>query len=272
MRVYQVLTQAIEDILAHGFDAQWRIEQWLSRLAQALERQYGPAEQSESALRAALLGVFERATRADVLARQHPEISAFTIEQIAPKLRAELDRRILASADLIRLHREESMARTLRRMAGWMTSIPAGGTEVAQRAKVKKEVRRSIAGLPFEERRVVIDQGHKLAAAINEIISTDGGAIAAVWHSHWRESGYQFRPEHKALDGKVFLVRGSWAQAEGLVKLAGRQYTDEVEAPSREPFCRCYWQFLYNLRQLPAEMLTAKGHAALEQARERLSA
>jgi hypothetical protein len=34
-----------------------------------------------------------------------------------------------------------------------------------------------------------------------------------------------------------------------------------------EPNCRCYAQWLYSLRQLPADMLTDKGRTELKRAR-----
>lgn len=268
--LYRVVTEAIDDILEHGFDSQARVDRWMERIQLAAHRAIDPLDQVQRELRDLLLKIFERTVRNDRLMRRHRGISRFTLEQIKPKLRAELDRRIEASADLIKLHREESMAATLRRFAGWATSIPAGGTDVARRSKVKKEVRKGIAGLPYESRRVIIDQGHKLVAAVNEIVAVDGGAIAGRWVSHWREAGYDYRPEHKARDNKVFLVRGSWAMKDGLVKLAGHEYTDQIEQPSQLPYCRCYYEFLYTLRDLPAQMLTVKGREKLQEVRERL--
>lgn len=270
--LYRVVTEAIDDFLEHGYDSPRRVEEWLEKIELAIGRSMVPLETLDADLRKRLLAVFERTVRTDRLVRLHPGINRFTLEQVKPKLRAELDKRIISSVDLIKLHRAEARAQALRRFSGWATSIPAGGTDVANRTKVRRDVRRGIAGLNFETRRVVIDQGHKLAAAINELVAADGGAIAARWVSHWREPGYQYREAHKKLDGKVFVVRGNWALKAGLMKSAGHPYTDSVEQPSRPPFCRCYWSFFsYTLRDLPEEMLTAKGRENLREARERIA-
>ncbi|HXS13689.1 MAG TPA: hypothetical protein VN734_13355 [Acidobacteriaceae bacterium] len=268
---YRVVTEAINDILEHGYDSQERLEGWLQRLSQAAKHSLVPLEVVDANLRKLLLAVFARTTRADKLMRLHRGVSKYTIAQVQPKLRAELDRRILASAQLIKLHREQAIAEMLRRAAGWMTSVPKGGTDVAKRGQIRKDVRKSIAGLSFIDRRVVIDQGHKLSAAVNEIVATDGGAIAAIYHSHWRESGYDYRPEHKARDGKIFLVRDSWAHKDGLVKAASHEYTDEIDAPAHLPYCRCYWEFLYSPSQLPSEMLTQKGREKLAEVRKQMA-
>lgn len=253
--------------MRHGFDSQERIERWLTELRSAAERSLVPEAVLTRTLRSTLERVFDRTTRDDYLLKRHPGVSTFTIQQIKPKLQMELRRRILASASLIKLNRESSVQRTLQRFAGWASSIPAGGSALPERREAKEQIRRGIAGLPFEERRVIIDQGHKLVSAINDIVATDGGAIAAVWHSHWRESNYNYRASHKERDGVVYLVRGCWALRQGLMKPDGHQYLDEVTQPGQEPFCRCFCSYLYTLRDLPPDMLTVKGRAALAHAR-----
>jgi hypothetical protein len=62
-------------------------------------------------------------------------------------------------------------------------------------------------------------------------------------------------------------VRGCWAVEKGLIKPGPAGYTDEITRPAEEPFCGCYYRYLYNLRDLPANMLTEKGKEALQAAR-----
>jgi hypothetical protein len=144
--------------------------------------------------------------------------------------------------------------------------VPSGGSDVTQKNKTKDDVRKALAQLPFEERRVLIDQGHKLTSAISEIVARDGRAIAAIWRHH--HVTYP-RPEHLARDGDVFLIRDSWAYEQGLVKPSGRKFTDDVESPGQLPLCRCTFTYRYHLRDLPPDMLTVAGRAALDEARAR---
>ena len=44
------------------------------------------------------------------------------------------------------------------------------------------------------------------------------------------------------------------------------------EQPAELPFCRCAYVYVYNLRDLSPEMLTAKGKAALAEVREKIAA
>jgi hypothetical protein len=139
-----------------------------------------------------------------------------------------------------------------------------GGAAEVDRRKLKAEIARPMRQLPFIERRVLIDQGHKLNASISAVIASDNGAIAAKWFSHWRQANYDYREDHRDRDNHVYLVRNSWAHKAGLVKVGADGYSDDMTQPAEEPFCRCKWVYIYNLRFLPDEMLTAKGRDQLK--------
>jgi hypothetical protein len=262
---YDVLTLAINDVAEHGFDSEGRVAFWTEELRKAAESALQTPAQAEEMLRAGLATVYRRLVDRGEVARYHPGVSRFTLQRIAPRLRAELDRRILASASLIRMNRSEAIGKTLRRFAGWATSIPAGGG-VAEKADAKKDVRKALSQLPFEERRCLIDQGHKLTAAINEIVASDGGAIALIWRSNFRQSGYDYREDHRERDGEVYLLE-SWASKAGLVKPGKAGWYKDVTSCGQEINCRCYAVFVYSLGDLPPGMLTKRGETELRRVR-----
>jgi hypothetical protein len=263
---YEVLTAAVADIAEHGFDDSSRVAKWQAALRKAAETTLVPVQQLDEMLKGSMRDIYRRMVEKQGVLKHHPGIQRWTIEKLKPRLRLELDKRILASADLIKLNRQQSIAHTLRRFSGWATSIPAGGTDQTDRNKIKAEVRKPLAQMNFEARRVAIDQGHKLIYSINDIVAVDNGAIAARWKSHWRQPGYNYREDHKERDGLIYAIRGSWAFDKGLMN-KGAGYTDEITEPAEEPFCRCLYTYLYALRSLPDDMLTAKGRSELERTR-----
>lgn len=266
---YAVVSEAIKDFTRHGFDSQERLERWLVALEAAADSVFLPRQVVQQKIREQLVRIFDKlVNRPAVLLKRHPGVSVFTLRQIAPKLRSELDRRILASANLITLDKKAAKQRALQRFAGWATSIPIGGSRAVDKAEEGEKIRRSMAGLSYVERRCVTDQGLKLVAAIHDIVATDAGAIALVWH-HVKEGppAYDARPEHVVRDGKVYVLRDNWAMERGFMKLDGRQYYDQVTAVGEEIFCRCFAEYLYALRDLPAGMVTAAGKAELERVR-----
>lgn len=268
-----VLRDAVQDLLKNGYDDRARVDTWLARLRQAAEKSLMPQNLLQKRLTGALSRVYYRYVGKTTHRRRHPGLSAFTLQQLEPSLRQELDRRILASAELIRLNRADTIATTLRRFEGWATAIPAGGTSATTKREEVQDLQKAFTSLPFRERRVVVDQGHKLVSAVNAITAQAGGAVAAIWHSHWREPGYDYRVDHKKLDQSVFLVRESQALKDGLIRKApGFQYTDEVVAPAQEPYCRCYYSYLYDIADLPEDVLTANGKLALKTRENRRAA
>jgi hypothetical protein len=264
---YEVLSAAINDITEHGFDTAGRLEYWTIQLRHAAEQATTPLWRMEEMLRAGLGAIYRRLVYRGMVARYHPGIPRYTLQRIAPSLRTELDRRILASANLIKLNRQQAIAKTLQRFQGWSTSIPAGGSDATSRRETGTALRKTLAALPFEERRVLIDQGHKLTASINAVVAQEGGAIALTWKSHWRQAGYDYREDHKDRDGNVYLIRGNWASQKGFVKPGTAGYYEDVTAVGEEIFCRCYAEYIYSLRALPDEMLTKKGAEELAKAK-----
>lgn len=266
---YEVLTDAVNDIATHGYDSAERLEAWLEKLRRAAYTSMISEDRLAEMLRDALRSKYRNLVDRGGLLRSHA-IEKFTLARIAPKLRAELDRRILASANLIKLNRQEAIEQTLRRFSGWTTSVPAGGSPIIDRRDTKTKVRKALASLPFEERRVLIDQGHKLVAAIHDIVASDGGALAAVWHSHWREKNYNYREDHKERDEKVYAMKPNWAFNAGLMKAGPAGLYSSITKPAEEVFCRCYARYIYGLGSLPDDMLTVKGRDELKRVKMEL--
>jgi hypothetical protein len=268
---YDVLSAAVNDMAENGFDSAERVAMWQERIRKAAEATMQPAEVMDRMLKDAYRQMFQKMVDRGQALKLHPGLERFVLERLRPRIWAELEKRIAASADLIRLNREQEIAATQRRFAGWASSIPSGGSDQVKKGEEKTRIRKQLAGLPFIERRVLIDQGAKLQSAISELVAVDGGAIGAFWHSHWRQPNYDYREDHKERDGIFYLVRDSWAWEKGFLKKSGAAFTDQITKPAEEPFCRCYYKYVYNLRSVPKEYLTKKGEEALAAARKELA-
>jgi hypothetical protein len=258
MNFYQTLTAAINDFVEHGFDDEERLTYWLEEITKAARAQMIPEAEFRLQLDKTLKTIYDRLIMKGGVLTRMPGVHRFTVNQLKPELRSILDRHIMASANLVKLRREEVIPLLQRRFSGWATSVPAGGTDIAKKAEVKANIFKSLKSLPWQEKRVLIDQSNKLTAAIHQTVAVGGGAIAGQWTSHWREEGYNYRPNHRARDKMIYLVRGSWADEQGLVK-AVNGYIDEIEQPGEFVYCRCAYRYIFNLRGLPEEFLSQKG-------------
>lgn len=269
---FETITEAVRDFEEYGFDSMERLQTWIERIRKAAIESLTPVSVLEEALNSTLRGMYRRMIDEGHILKAHPGVSRHTVDRLKPSMRAELDRRLSISKGLIKLNRDQMIEKTTQRFAGWASSVPAGGSRAVDVKDVKQNVRKSLAQLPFEERRVMIDQGTKFISALNEIVAADGNAIAACWHSQWRRRGYDYRHSHKARDQKVYAIRGNWALGKGLMKAGKAGYYDEITKPGEEVYCSCTATYIYNLRDLPDDMITNKGREALEQARAQIKA
>lgn len=263
-RFYSLLLEALQEFAKSGYTSEGALQDWLIRLHAALDYEMPTDAFTRKQLSNALNVVFNREVRTGIQKRV-PGVSRYTIDRVSPTLRAELDRRIYAGVDLIRLNKRAAKEKTLQRFSGWVSSVPTGGsastaTEIREAAA---EIGKTVRQQKYEARRVAIDQGHKLSAAVAHVVAKQEGAIAGIWHDRGEhDHGYDARPAHLKRSGTLFLIRDSWAMSEGLVRKGGLGYTDEIEQPAELPFCSCWYEFVTSPRGLPEILLTAKGRAS----------
>lgn len=254
--LYEVLTEAINHYVDRGWDSQDSLLDWSRKLRVAASRE-APDDQ---VAKKHLTSIYSRLVIDGGALRDQPADGPkkITLDKIKPDLRKELDRRIFASANLIKLNREQAIERTVQRFEGWVSSIPPDGVSDIDKNGQKAEMKKSVTDLNFISRRVAIDQGHKLSSNVKYLLSIQGGAIGFRWHSPWRRPGYDYRKDHKERDELIYLVRGSWAVEQGLIKPVNGFY-DEITAVSEEVFCSCQVFPIYAPQKLPDEFLTEKG-------------
>ena len=256
-----LLIEGLRKFATSGYRSEGDLQEWIARLHAALELELPTDKESKTTLARILEGVYARDMRGGIM-RRVPGVSRYTLDRVAPYLRAELDRRIFAGADLIRLRKRAVVEKTLQRFAGWVSSVPPDGTFDYSPRAISKKITTEYKQLNFEYRRVAIDQGHKLSASVAHVVAIGEGAISAIWHDRGEhDHGYDARPEHLARSGKLFLVRDSWAIEQGLVRRGAATYTDQIESPAQLVYCSCWYEWNTQIQRLPKEMLTAKGRA-----------
>lgn len=264
----QVITQAVADISEHGYMSPGQIAEWCRLIKEAALRSMTPEHVLEDALKSMFRTSYARLVDNGGILQHHHGITRFTLERVKPKLRAELDRAIFASAGLIKLNKSRATEETLQRFAGWASSVQPGGSDVVKKQVVKSDIRKALASLPYEVRRCQIDQAGKFASNLSAIIAKDRNAIAGIWHHHYKRYP---RPVHVHRDGLVYLVRDSWAKAAGFIKPTNG-YTDEIDRPGELILCGCSYGWVYNIRDLPPANVTDKGRDELRRVRAMIAA
>jgi hypothetical protein len=255
----EVLQAAVDDFAKRGYQSAEQLASWAEKLRRSAQLDLTPLSVVEENIERLLRRDYAKIVdRAGFLNRNEGP-KRFTIDIVKPKLRHQVDKAIMASADLIKRDRDVAIEDTIRRLSGWATSIPPGSRAPIDRVDVKTKIRAPLRQLSFQERRVAIDQSAKLVSSLSRIIAVDGGALAGQWHSHKYQPGYNSRPDHDARHDHIFAVRGNWALEKGFMKPGPDGYTDEIEEPAQFVFCRCFYVWLFALSDLPPNMITQKG-------------
>lgn len=266
MTLDDVLRDAVADFSVRGYDSEARLSEWVSRIRRAAEAALVPEREVDQQLRKTFGDIYRRLVERGDLMQSVPGASRFKLQQVKPKLREELNRSIFASASLIKLNKVRATEETIQRFAGWATSVPPGGSAAVKRRETVSATTKELRQLAFRARRVAIDQGAKFAANLSQILATEAGAIAAVWHQHFTRYP---RHSHKLRDGKWYLLKNSWAREKGFVKPGEAGFYDDITPAGFEVFCRCTVTWYNSLGRLPPEMITEKGKLVLEEVRRR---
>jgi hypothetical protein len=267
----ELLTEAVNDLARFGYLSERQLQEWMQILRAASERELGPDDQIDVEVREAFERLFGRFVDGLKLPERVPGVQPFTKALVKSSLYAELDRRILAAADLIKLHRAEAIEATLRRFQGWATAIPVGGDDTLDRVETKTRIGKELTDYRYQRRLVNTDQGHKLIANVANLVATEAGAIAGIWQSHGAtDARYDARKAHLARHDRIYLIRDSWAHRDGLVRPV-HGYTDDIDAPAQAVNCRCHYVYVTSPRRLPDAFLTAKGQAWVAETRRQAS-
>ena len=111
MTFYETLTEAVNDFIQNGFDSQDRLDYWIKRIRDSAIKELIPEYKIQEELEKHLNASYHRLVTKGGLVNKN--VSRFTVDRLAPKLREELDRRILTSANLIKLNRQEAFSNVL---------------------------------------------------------------------------------------------------------------------------------------------------------------
>lgn len=149
-----------------------------------------------------------------------------------------------------------------QRLSGRATSIPPINTisprlSASSRSgvvKTNQHIAKSAKQIDFEQRRVMVDQTPTLIANIDNIIATEGGAIAAAW----RQPNFDFREPHKERDLMVYAICGNWTLKKGFMWPLGRRVISMKPHSLAKTFFPVHLSYIYNVHSLPDEMKADK--------------
>ncbi|VFS51427.1 Uncharacterised protein [Budvicia aquatica] len=156
---FETLTEAVNYYIDNGWDSEKALLSWSNKLRIASHRETADAATTRNHLTA----IYKRLVIDGGALKDQPAdgVNAFTLKKMKPDLRKELDRRIFAASELIKLNRTQAIDKTIQRFQGWVSSVPPGGTNAADRVEQKRGIMGALEDQGYIDRRVAIVQGHK---------------------------------------------------------------------------------------------------------------
>ena len=191
----------------------------------------------------------------------HPGIRAYRIEDMKPLYRKAVQNSVDNSVALIKTQNQDFIRTMQDRFRNWAT-IPSPEMRglSSNPEKVVSYLRNSVLQAPeirkemtAHQHFIVEDQTRKLISNMNDITAKEAGAVAFVWHNR-RDAKVTGRPggknkpsakhgDHWEREGKLYLIKDSWAIRKGLLKKTKNVGYDIDIAdglPGIPIACRCY--------------------------------
>jgi hypothetical protein len=173
-----------------------------------------------------------------------------------------------------KIYLNEQLEQFYELLSSFLIRVPVGGSKDKTIKSEITKIKRELRSLTKWNQLFYTYKAASLVSELEYLFSIPNNPIAVVWHySALDEQGeYKKTYSHKERDSCVYAVRGNWALEKGLMSAEPNGYIDEISRPKQEVGCMCSIQWLYGLRALPGEMLTAKGKAELQRTGQAVAA
>lgn len=217
-------------------------------------------------------------------------VKAYTIEDLSPEYRKQVQNAVDNSIALIKTQKKEFIEVVQNRIRNWAT-IPTPETRgeiPGEKKPIETVFNQLIKSTPSrydtdEHRDMILrDQSRKLVSAMNSITANSAGAIGFIWHNRrdnrvvGRPGGLWPKPSklhgnHWNREGVFYILSDSWAIKRGLLKKTkGIIFDINIPdgIPGTAPDCRCYAEYIFILSDIPkkyTDCITKKGHEYMDE-------
>lgn len=214
----------------------------------------------------------------------HPHIQGYKIAELKPDYRKAVQNSVDNSLALIKTQNAEFMAQMQARFRNWAT-IPSSEIrgDSANPDRMKAYLKNEVLQLPEVKKSItahqhfiIVDQTRKLISNMDAITAKEGRAIGLIWHNRrdgrvvGRPGGMYPEPtekhgDHWDREGKLYLIKDSWAVLRNLLKKSGDVLydTDLSDGKPGIPIgCRCWAEYIYAIELIPEkyrDCITEKG-------------
>ena len=203
-------------------------------------------------------------------------ISKLKLSDLRQDFKKELDKKITISFNLIKNKENEIKQKLASRFINWLT---IDSEEVRGKTTSKQSLLNFLDFAKENEiaeehaKFILKDQTRKMVCAFDLLIAEANGAIGGFWKNRgdrrvvgnpngFYPQGNKTHNDHWNRDGVFYIYKDGWAYQKGYVK--GSLYENLEDGGVGVAIgCRCRMENVYDLRDVPKEILTKKGKEAV---------
>lgn len=214
-------------------------------------------------------------------AENNKGLKGWRLNLLKDDLRKELKDRINASLMFIKTQDEQRMGVLKTRFLSWLAETesdkPSNIKEVLQ---VSHEIKKN----DKHYKMILADQTRKMIGNFDTIVANKYQALGFFWKTRRdnrvtgnptgkNPKGNEMHGDHYSRQEKFYFYHNNWAIKQRLINTKHKlfKWADFEDGLPGQPInCRCYAYNIYELEDIPAELLSEKGKAYLQETRENL--
>lgn len=208
-------------------------------------------------------------------------LKGWRLNLLKDDLRRELKGRINNSLMLIKTQDEQRMSILKTRFLSWLAETESGKSpNIKETLKVSHEIRKN----DRHYRMILADQTRKMIGNFDNIVANKYQALGFFWKTRRdnrvtgkpggkNPKGNEMHGDHYARQDKFYFYHNNWAIQQRLINTNHKlfKWADFEDGLPGQPInCRCYAYNIYELEDIPKELLSEKGKAYLQEKQEKL--
>ena len=199
--------------------------------------------------------------------RKHHKMSAYNLKDISPEFRKILEKRVLNSLNAIKIKDKKLLLDLESRFVNFMLDDKE---KTMRNLQENLKVNETLKHSKHYVRNILRDQTQRMNDDIDYINGKLNGAVGLIWHtqndnrvvgnpSGLYPKGNELHNNHYKRDNVFFALRDSYATQQGLLKAEVFESLEDISKIGRAINCRCDYEYLYDLRDVPSMYLSKKG-------------
>lgn len=199
--------------------------------------------------------------------RKHHKMSAYNLKDISPEFRKILEKRVLNSLNAIKIKDKKLLLDLESRFVNFMLDDKE---KTMRNLQENLKVNETLKHSKHYVRNILRDQTQRMNDNIDYTNGKLNGAVGLIWHtqndnrvvgnpSGLYPKGNELHNNHYKRDNVFFALRDSYATQQGLLKAEVFESLEDISKTGRAINCRCDYEYIYDLRDVPSMYLSKKG-------------